>query len=427
VKKTVLVLTAIERAFYSATIEYQLIDPILKLSSKRKNIKFVFLFLVPVSFYFVRGNIKKSFVEFRKRRKKLIRSIKNKNINAFFVPVLFPVKHRSFYLKKSEIFTFLGANLLPLYIFHLLYRPTFIQARGYPAGLLAFFMKRSKRIGFLFDMRDVYTKKGIEAGVFTEEDVSYRFWDKTEKKMLSAADGIIVTSQPFRNYVVNKIGVNNKICMVKNSVNRRRFFPHKKIREEVRNRLGIKNRFVIVHSGTFSTPRDVGLTARYFKKWKQLKNESFFLIFTANKRKVLEIDSVLLHEHLESNDYRIINPEPEEVPELLRGGDIGLHLESKSLATKYCIAIKDGEYLATRLPVVCTPYLKGIVPLIKKYNCGIITDPDKESGNEKEKYLLGNLKEMKENSSRIVKEVLSLDIAVQHLEECYQRLLQSIS
>ncbi|TES89997.1 MAG: hypothetical protein E3J87_10830 [Candidatus Cloacimonadota bacterium] len=423
--KTVFILTAIERAFYSATIEYQLLAPLLKIASKRKEIRFIFLALIPITFYFIKGDIKRSFFLFRQRRKKIKNNLKQRNFSLFFIPVLFPLKHRSFYLRIFEVPLYILSNLPLLMLFQAVFRPSLIHARGYPANLLALIIKKLQGIRFLFDMRDVYTKKGIEGGIFCENDISFRLWHSLEKRMVFGADAIIVTSLPFKNYVLNILDTDKKIWIIPNSVNRKKFFPDEKIRTAVRKKLGIENRFVLIHSGTFSTKEDIRLAARYFKRWKTIKEESFFLLLIANRKNVKRLTEVFLKENLALLDYRIVNPEPEEVPNLLKAGDIGLHLESKSLATEYCIAIKDGEYLSTGLPVVCTPYLEGIGPLIKKYDCGIVTDPDKDINDVKEEYLLKNFERLRNNTEHIVEEVLSLEKAVMKLEKCYEKLLLS--
>ena len=124
---------------------------------------------------------------------------------------------------------------------------------------------------------------------------------------------------------------------------------------------------------------DIALAVYYFKKWKEHKGDSFFLVLTPNKRNADEISRIFAENQVPPDDFRILNPEPEEVPDLLKAGDVGLHLEKKALATEYCIAIKDGEYLAMGLPVICTPYLKGIAPLIEQYDCGMVIDPEAAS------------------------------------------------
>jgi len=422
--KTVLVLTAIERAFYSATIEYQLIEPILRVESRRKNVRFLFLCLVPFTFYFTRGDIRRTFGLFSKARKRLKSVFNNSQSKILFIPVVFPFRHKGFYLKFFLMPFFLLSNFPILFFVILLYGPSIIHARGYPAGLLACISKLITGVGFIFDMRDVYTKKGIEAGIFAQDCISARFWNATEGQMISSADAVIVTSAPFKDYVVNILNSDKKVWFVPNSVDRKRFFSDEKSRIRLRKDLKIDDKFVLIHSGTFSTEQDIGLAGRYFRKWKRLKKNSFFLLLTPNKKNIRKISAILKEEKITSDNFRIINPEPEEVPDLLRAGDIAFHLESKALATEYCIAIKDGEYLATGLPVICTPYLKGIAPLIEKYNVGIVTDPDKNSSMEKENYLLNNLPKMKKNTERIVEGVLSLDKAVQVLDKCYEKPLK---
>jgi glycosyltransferase involved in cell wall biosynthesis len=421
--QTVLVLTAIERAFYSATIEYQLIDPILKLAKKRPDTQFVFLALVPFTFYFIRGEKRRTFALFRKRRKELKERLRDKGIQIHFFPVLFPIRHKSFYLKWFEVPFFVRANLPVLLLYQIIFHPALIHARGFPASLLAYSVKKLKRTKFVFDMRDVYTLKGIEAGVFKREGTSFRMWCSIEKKMLNTADSIVVTSSPFKFYVEQRKPGNSNIWLVPNSVNRNRFSPNEGIREIVRKGFGINDRFVLLHSGTFSTQADIALAVHYFKKWKKHKADSFFLVLTPNKRNAEKISNALIEHQVLADDFKILTPEPEEVPDLLKAGDVGLHLEKKALATEFCIAVKDGEYLATGLPVICTPYLKGIAPLITQYNCGMVIDPEQDESFEGEKSFLKNYERCRENTKHIVDEVLSLNIAAGILQRGYGELL----
>jgi glycosyltransferase involved in cell wall biosynthesis len=424
-RKTVLVLTAIERAFYSATIEYQLIEPIIKIAKRKEDTRFVFLALVPFTFYFIRGEKRSSFGLFRKRRLKMRKMLKEKGILIFYIPVLYPLKHRSFYLRWFEIPLFLMMNLPVLFLFQIILHATIIHTRGYPASLLAYAAKKLNREKFIFDMRDVYTLKGIEAGFYRRDGCSFKTWRFLEQKMIAAADAVVVTSKPFKYYVEQRQGRNSRIWLVPNSVNRDRFFANQDIRDIVRKGLGIDKRFVLLHSGTFSTEGDIALAIRYFKKWKLHKEDCFFLILTPNKWNADRISEACNGHQLSQDDFRILTPEPEEVPDLLRAGDVGLHLEGKALATEYCIAIKDGEYLATGLPVICTPYLKGIAPLIEQYDCGMVIDSEQDVSFEKEKIFLRDYKRLKQNTRNIVDEVLSLDITAETLEECYRSLLDS--
>jgi glycosyltransferase involved in cell wall biosynthesis len=423
-RKTVLVLTAIERAFYSSTIEYQLMEPVMKVVKGRKNLRVVFLCLVPLTFYLIRGEKKRSYTLFQSRRRRIRENLKENGISIHFIPTLFPLRHRSFYLRWFEIFLYLLFNFVHLFLMQMRYNPVVIHARGYPASLLAYMNNRLKSTRYIFDMRDVYQKKGVEGGIFSEKDISFRLWEYLEWKIARHANGVIVTSRPFYDYVEGMVDDEKSIWMIPNSVNTVRFSENDDIRTIVRKRLKIDNRFVLLHSGTFSTPGDTGLAIRYFKRWQQHKEGSYFLILTPNSKNIERIQKVFTEENIDPMDYKIISPEPEEVPDLLRAGDIGLHLESKALATEYCIAIKDGEYLATGLPVICTPHLKGIAPLIERYECGIIVDPERDCSFEKEKNLLRGYGKIKENTKQIVDEVLSIENSAETLGKLYATLLE---
>ena len=178
--------------------------------------------------------------------------------------------------------------------------------------------------------------------------------------------------------------------------------------------------------GLFGTEKDIPLVCRYFLKWERLDKLNSFstggthlVILCGTKEFLPKIRKILMSVGVREEDYTLINPLPCEVPDYLLLGDVGLHLESMAIATPYCIAVKDGEYLASGLPVICTPWLRGIAHLIEKYQAGIVIDPTLNS-NEQELYLLKNYEELREGGLKLVNEVLSLSHCIESLSDIYK-------
>jgi glycosyltransferase involved in cell wall biosynthesis len=121
------------------------------------------------------------------------------------------------------------------------------------------------------------------------------------------------------------------------------------------------------------------------------------------------IRAALLREGLSPDDFRIIHPAGGEVGDALAAGDAGLVLERRAANTKVCLSVKLGEYLASGLPVICTPFAEGAARLVRQYDCGLVIDPDGDEPLDVERAFLSRLPQLRSNGFGCVRDVLSLD------------------
>jgi glycosyltransferase involved in cell wall biosynthesis len=420
--KNVLIFTSIERAFYSSIIEYQLLEPMMKVSKRSKS-RFTYVGFIPVTFWFTRAMPFKSFMLYRANRIRLKRLLFQHGICCTFVPIIFPIRNKDFYLKTLWLLLYVVSSFPVLLCVLLRYRTSTIHARNYPAALICLLMRYVLGIPYVFDMRDLYPEKGIEAGMFSRNSWSYRMWKRIELRLVYASSSIITTSVPFRDHVRVELHAHaSKIRMIPNCVNTDRFSPDQEKRKEVRARYGLTDKLVLVHSGAFGTPQDLPVIGRYLLKWMRFANVKAHLVILCGTREYLpHIRGVLAMVGVPAEAYTLINPLFYEVPELLLLGDIGLHLETMAIATPYCIAVKDGEYMASGLPVVVTPWLRGIRGLIEEYDAGIVVDPGGEDCRAEERFIHSRDR-MRENGLRLVKERLSLNNSVEEFLDLYSAL-----
>lgn len=405
--RKVLALTAIEAPFRSRLIETQFFDPL----ARARNLspgqwQLSFLSVIPLAFYLGRRNPWRQYIRNSHQNKTLRSDLSSKGIKYRTSLTLYPFLPRQFNLKKSETFFFIAAALPRLILKLLFLKPDMIIARSYPAALLAWWAKRILKIPYLFDLRGMYPEESVNAGRYGINSPDHLFWKGWEKKLISSAQYCVVVSQPFVEHVLG-IDPGARVefipCCVDPDKTR---LPDK---EETKAKYGLGDRFILLHLGSFGTPGDRGLVGKYLLRFKKIKPEAILVVASGTPAFGPAIRKALLDEGLSLNDFRIFHPVGPELEEMLALGDAGLILERKMPNTKVCLSVKLGEYLASGMPVICTPHVEGVARLIEKYRCGLVVDPDEQEPIDKDKDLLNNYENFRSNGFKLVEETLSID------------------
>jgi glycosyltransferase involved in cell wall biosynthesis len=415
--KRILILTTIERAFYSSVIKYQLLEPFTELANKDKKNKYTYVGLIPINQWTSRGGLLKNFILYKKYRHQLKKWLSQNNISCSFLPILFPLRCKHFYLGIVWLLLYVVTSLPILLYVILRNRINFIHSRNYPATVIVSFINRVLGIPYVFDMRDVYPEKAIEAGIFSKQSWSYRLWKFIERKLIKSASYIITTSQPFKEYVQTNFRP-SKVIFLPNCVNPLRFKTDNATRQTMREKYGLSDKFVLLHSGAFGTPKDLFLILKYFLHFKTIKPNSHLVILYGMGKDIPYILSSAKKTGVKEEDLTVLSLPPDEVPKYILLGDIGLHLESMAIATPYGIGVKDGEYLSSGLPIIVTKWQEGIAPLVKKYNAGIVIDTLMDS-TKNELDLLKKYDIVQRNGFKLVEGILSLRQNVNKLSELY--------
>jgi len=403
----VLALTAIEAPFRSRLIETQFFDPLCQAGeSFRKKWQLSFLSMVPMTFYLSRRNPYGQYIKNRNRNMALRSELAMKGITYRTSLTPYPFLPRQFNLRKNETVLFIVATLTWFILKLLFLKSDLIIARSYPAALLAYWAKKILNIPYIFDLRGMYPEESVNAGRYDMNSPDYLFWKDWEKKLIGSARTCLVVSQPFVEHVLG-IAPGARVEFIPCCVDPGKIKPPDKIK--TKDKYGLDNRFVLLHLGSFGTPGDRGLAGKYLLRFKKVRPDAILVVASGTPVFGPAIRKALLDEGLGSDDFRIYHPVGSELEEMLALGDVGLILERKMPNTKVCLSVKLGEYLASGMPVICTPPVEGVVRLIDKYDCGLVVDPDKHETMEKEKAFLNNYENCRSNGFKLVEEVLSID------------------
>jgi len=417
-KKTILYLTAVEDAVNKAVIRSQVLR-LLARFQKISDENFLMLSFIPFRFYF---NIKspfKSFLAYKKKRKEIKKEYQTSQVSIVFFPFLFPFRRKYFHMRIFHLVVFLSQTL-PLLLFFLIKEKVyFIHARSYPACLISYLCGKLLNIKYLFDMRGFFPDEGVIYESYTHNSTSYLRWKKIEKTLINNAYCVFIESEPFKKYV-ESIFPHPNIALIPCYVDDEIFKFDQQRKDELRKELNLNGKFVIVYSGTIGGWHDPAVQADYFLKIKEQITNSHFLILTFEQKNNL-IHSTLKEKGIAPDDYSLLNPESIEVAKYLNMGDVGLLTIGDLPTAKKAVSVKFGEYLASGLPVVCTPFVSGAAQLIREYKCGIVVDLEDKSSFEQAINLIKNYTEIQNNGFELVKAYLSVKINAQRFLEIYRR------
>ena len=256
---------------------------------------------------------------------------------------------------SQVLFSLLLFFLLPFYIIVL--RPDFIIATpnasivGIIPGL---FISKLKRIKIILDIRST----PVEIWGFRK--YMQKFWFSISVLLAEKFfSGITIITPLMREEVCNNFSINEgKIGVWAVGVNETLFNPEKYVTEsvELRTRLGLLGKFVVLYHVVFSSTRGLAETAKAIKILKpNHPNVVFFLLGTGSTVGVLR---ALIHEEGLQDNVIIHEPVDQiEVPRFISMCDVGIVPLPYGPNWRYQCPLKLLEYLAMEKVVIATDIL----------------------------------------------------------------------
>jgi glycosyltransferase involved in cell wall biosynthesis len=405
--KKILLLTAVEVPFRGNLITDQFLKPILS-SYSDEGRRFGYLALSPALFYTAKHHPWRALTRSLGKAGEVRDLTRKFGCRTTILPLAYPLHPRDFNLNRRKHRLFLFWAALPYLVQVLAYRPVMVVARSYPAATLALLSKKLLGIPYIFDLRGMYPEESVNAGIFEADSKDYRYWKRQEKLLVENARLNVVVSEPFKEYL-GTIDPGAPTSVVPCCVDGNKTAYRPALKQPAKQKYGLGGRFVLLHLGSFGTQGDRGLAGRYLKRFQKVRPDAALAVVSGTPAFGPAIRAALLKEGLSERDFTIIHPSETELPELLAMGDAGLILERKMPNTKVCLSVKLGEYLASGMPVICTPYAEGAARLIRQYQCGLVVDPEGEGSRQAEEEFLKTYSQRQENGFRLVSEVLSLE------------------
>jgi glycosyltransferase involved in cell wall biosynthesis len=223
------------------------------------------------------------------------------------------------------------------------------------AALARKFSKHKPKL--LFDIRGFFPEEYTDAGIWTENGWIYRGAKRVERWLLEQADGFVVLTERARQILFSEsfdTGYDKDgrpVEVIPCCVDLRRFNSvNDTTRSQVRERLGINQRYVIAYVGALGGWYMTKETADFFGSLKTKRPDAFALILTQSKREMIE--PLLQKRGFTDRDYLITRVPPRHIPEYLSAADASVSFIKNCYSKQASSPTKNAEYLACGLPII---------------------------------------------------------------------------
>jgi glycosyltransferase involved in cell wall biosynthesis len=260
-------------------------------------------------------------------------------------------------------------------------RPDILHGRVHVPTLMGAMGRRLSRHKpkLLFDIRGFFPEEYTDAGIWPENGLIYRAAKRVERWLLREADGFVVLTNKARDILfpgADSTGtdiVGRPVEVIPCCVDLGRFqSANKESRKEIRQNLGIENRFVAAYVGAFGGWYLTKETAEFFEELKRKRPDAFAMILTQSRPEMIE--PLLRERGYGKGDYIVIKIPPDDIPKYLSGADAAVSFIKRCYSKQASSPTKNAEYLASGLPIIANAGVGDVDELIGRYGVGSLVD-----------------------------------------------------
>lgn len=222
----------------------------------------------------------------------------------------------------------------------------------------------------LMDMQGAVPEEVAYLG--TSAAIVQRLEDR-ERKALGAYDSVFCVSRKMVEYVARKYGAaESKLLIVPCCVPRALVGEHLEQRHEMRRKLGLESKLVLVYSGGTDTYQRVPEMCALFANLAKQRDDVFWLILSWGDHELFRRNLAQLG--VDPQRFCLKSLSQNEVHDHLVAADVGLLLREDHVLNRVSSPTKFAEYLAAGVPVITTPYVGDVSGAVVQENVGTIID-----------------------------------------------------
>ena len=237
------------------------------------------------------------------------------------------------------------------------------------------FSKRKPKM--LFDIRGFFPEEYTDAGIWPENGLIYRTVKRIEGWLMKEADGFVVLTERAREILFpesketgfDRLG--RPVEVIPCCVDLQRFETlGESSRAEMRRKLKIEDRWVVVYVGSFGGWYLTAETADFYGELKRMREDAFALILTQSKPEVIE--PLLRNRGYEESDFLITQVLPAEIPLYLSAADAAVSFIKPCYSKQASSPTKNAEYLACGLPIIVNDKIGDTTELTRSDQTGVV-------------------------------------------------------
>jgi len=238
-------------------------------------------------------------------------------------------------------------------------------------------LKRKPKL--FFDIRGFFPDEYVDAGIWEKDSRVYNAVKKAEKWLLRDSDAFVTLTEKAREILFpesKETGFDKKgrpVEVIPCCVDLDKFkIATKESRQEIREKLGIRDRLTIVYVGSFGGFYMTEETADFYGVAKEKNPDAFALILTQSPREMIEL--LLKERGYSEEDYFIQKVKPVEIPLYLSAADMAISFIKPSYSKLASSPTKNAEYLACGLPIIANSKVGDTAEQINEDSTGVVIE-----------------------------------------------------
>ena len=229
-----------------------------------------------------------------------------------------------------------------------------LHARSHIPVTIALALKKQFGLKMIFDVRGLMADEYVDANHWQKGNIPYRLTKYMESRALRVAEGIVTLTDVIWPIIKKWDGLNGRSNIVHEVIpccaDLAAFRFSQQDRDQRRAELGLRDRFVIVYSGSIDGWYLTEEMADFFAMVRKRLSDAHALWLTPIKHD--RIRSLMLARGIPETDYTVCAAAPKEVSSYLSASDAGLAFIKPCFSKLASSPTKYAEYLACGLPII---------------------------------------------------------------------------
>lgn len=228
-----------------------------------------------------------------------------------------------------------------------------VHARSHIPALIALRLKQRLGVKMIFDVRGLMAEEYIDAGHWSANGPAARLTKKMEARALNATDGVVTLTDVLWSEMSGWPSLRSRQVAhetIPCCIDLEAFRFNEQARTARRAELGVKDRFVLVYSGSIGGWYMTSEMADFFAVLKRQRPDAFFLWLTQGEKSL--VDEAMKTANIDADDYAVRSVKPADVSSWLSASDAGIAFYRPGISRLGTSPVKVSEYLACGLPVV---------------------------------------------------------------------------
>lgn len=233
------------------------------------------------------------------------------------------------------------------------HRIEMVHARSHIPATIGLALKRRFGIKMIFDIRGLMAEEYLDADHWSEQGIPFRLTKKMERRMLAKADAVVTLTKKIWPVIREWPGLRGRdvvheVIPCCADLEKFKFSESERIKR--RDELGLRDRFVLVYSGSIGGWYQSDKMADFFVRLLKERPDAYFLWLTTGDAAIVE--KLMKGRGVSQNHYSVKRVESAEVSSFLSAADAGIAFYKPGFSKLATSPVKVTEYLACGLPFV---------------------------------------------------------------------------